>query len=481
MILKRAYNPTAFGKKVLQFPQSQTFPLDVIGSTAFGRYAKISSEETYNMIISDESLVPFDGYTSVASISKSGNGREIYASTKYNHMICVVDDGVYTISNSLGIAKVGNLATSSGNVFIAENLGGQIGIADGLFIYIFDYINNTFDQITVDFLPVSISFQDTYFISADGRTNQWRLSDNNNGKLWPADAAHTGELQTKATNSVSCIPLDRQLFVCGRTAIEPWYDVGYTLFPYQRTNFYSIDYGLLSVETASAGFGKFVFLGSNEKSGTSLMYSQGGQPVRISNDGLDFVFNNLTAPEDSFGFLFRSNGHVFYLLTFKTDNRTYLFDFETNKFFTITDNKGDHHIAKRIAFFNEKYYFISFNDSNLYEMSPLIPTYNGEEIPRYRICKHIRASNGDNFVVQNINLTMEQGFSRKPQVIDISVSGDGGYSYQNIARKTLQPLGKRFNTFNFWDLGCYNDAVFKFAFWGFERFVITNSEATIYQ
>lgn len=481
MINQKAYDPVQYGKKRYQFPTSQQFPLGIVGSTEFGRYPKISPEETYNMIISDSALVSFDGYKSVAQIALNGEGREIYASYRFNHMICVVDSGVYIITPTLGISKVGTLETSAGNVFISENLGGQIAITDGLNIYIFNYNTSGFIKVSVDFLPGYITFQDTYFICADLRTNQWRLSGNNDGTSWPPDASHVGELQTKATNTVACVTLDRQLFIFGQTVAEPWYDVGYQLFPYQRTNYFSIDYGCLSAETISSAFGKLVWLGSNEKSGVSLMYTQGSQPVRISNDGLDFVFNNLTRPDDSFGFLFRSNGHVFYLLTFKTDNKSYLFDFETNKFFTLTDENLDHHIAKRICFFNNKYYFISFNDAKLYQMSPDFVSYDGKEIPRFRICKNIRLPGADRFILQNINITIESGYSELPQIVDLSVSRDGGASYGNVVRQTMNPWGKRTNILNFYKMGMANDAVTKFAFWGFQRYVIIDAVASIYQ
>ncbi len=52
--------------------RSQTFtqmPLDIVGSTKFGRYPKISVEQTWNMIISDGFLVPFAGYLKVAELS----------------------------------------------------------------------------------------------------------------------------------------------------------------------------------------------------------------------------------------------------------------------------------------------------------------------------------------------------------------------------------------------------------------------------
>lgn len=464
----------------LQYPLSRTLPLDIVGSTEFGRYPKISTEQTFNMIMSDDALISFDGYKSVAQLTTSGVGREIYTSYRYQHMIVVINDGVYTIDSTLQLVKIGTISTSVGNVFISENLGGQIAITDGLNVYIFNYLTSSFQTITVDFLPGVITFQDTYFICADLRTNQWRLSANNDGTKWPAGAANVGELQTKATNCVASITLDRQLYVFGQTVTELWQDIGYTLFPYQRNNYMSIDYGCLSPETIASAFGKLVWLGQNEKSGVSLMYTQGGAPTRISNDGLDYIFTNLKNPSDSFGFMFRSNGHVFYQLTFRTDNLTYLFDFETNRFFTLTDNKLNHHIAKRIAFFNNTYYFISFDDSNLYQMSPDFYDYNGNEIPRFRICKNLRIPTGDKFTIQNLHLTMESGYSKLPQVIDLSISKDGGASYQNIERYTMNTLGARKNTINFYRLGMYNDAVPKFAFWGFERFVVIDGQVRVY-
>lgn len=465
----------------LQYPLSKILPLDIVGSTEFGRYAKISTEQTFNMIISDNALISFDGYKSVAALTSSGLSREIYTSYRYQHMIVVINDGVYTIDSTLHVVKIGTISTTVGNVFITENLGGQIAITDGSNIYIFNYINSTFQTIKVDFLPGAIAFQDTYFICADLSSNQWRLSANNDGTQWPPGASNVGELQTKACNTVACVTLDRQLYVFGQTVTELWQDIGYTLFPYQRNNYMSIDYGCLSTETIASAFGKLVWLGINEKSSISLMYTQGGQPTRISNDGLDYIFTNLTNPSDSFGFLFRSNGHVFYQLTFRTDNLTYLFDFETNRFFTLTDNKLNHHIAKRITFFNNTYYFISFDDSKLYQLSPNFYSYDGNEIPRFRICKNLRIPTGDKFVIQNLHITMESGYSPLPQVIDLSISKDGGASYQNIQRNTLNVLGNRKNTVNFYRLGMYNDAVIKFAFWGFERFVIIDGQVRVYQ
>lgn len=469
------------GNRSFQYQNQQQIPLDIVGSTAFGRYPKISVEETFNMMISDDAMVPFAGYKMKVNIVNNADARELYTSTKYNHMITVIGNGVYTISPNLAIAKIATLNTSTGNVFIAENLAGQIGIADGLNIYIFNYISNTFTVPTIDFLPVYIAYQDTYFIAADGRTNNWRLSDNDDGTSWPSSSSSVGELQTKTTTTVATVPLDRQLFIMGKTVTEPWFDVGSQLFPYQRSNYYSIDYGTISSTSIAAAFGKMVWLASNEKGGVALMYSQGQQPVQISTDGIDFKLGQLSHPEDSFGFLFKIDGHIFYQITFKADNLTYVYDFNTGKFFTLTDHALNHHIAKRVAFFNSKYYFVSFIDGALYQMGSEFTDYDGELIPRIRKTKNLRLQNSDNFVVNNIVLTIEQGMDRPLQRIDLNISKDGGVSFGNVVSQRLHRLGARPNRFNFYSLGAANDLVAQFWFWGLGRFVVIGGLASIYQ
>ena len=50
-------------------------PINIVGSSTFGRYPKISIEKTYNMFISDEFLVPYAGYQIAISSSEFTNGK----------------------------------------------------------------------------------------------------------------------------------------------------------------------------------------------------------------------------------------------------------------------------------------------------------------------------------------------------------------------------------------------------------------------
>ncbi|MGN6347042.1 MAG: hypothetical protein ACTHME_05005 [Candidatus Nitrosocosmicus sp.] len=489
MEFRSRYQP---GAKSIQFLPGNNIDFGFVGGNKFGRYDKISSEESINMIVSDDAMVAFPGYEQVIQLG-AVTGRGIFTSPKYNHMIVVSDNQVYICDDKLNATLIGKLDTTSGPVYIAENLGDQIAISDEVNIYVFNYLTNRFQKVIVNFQPKYIAYQDTYFICADGLSNKFRLSDNNNGLSWPDDASHVGELQTKATTCTAAVPLDRQLFVFGKTVSEPWQDVGYRLFPYQRTNYFSIDYGAVNPATIASGFGILVWLGSNERTGVSIMYTTGGQGKRLSNDGIDFVLSKMTNPNNSVGFLFREAGHIFYVITFITDNVSYAFDFNTGEFFTLVDKDMNHHIARQVTFFNGNYYFVSLIDGNVYKLSSQIYTLDGHEMPRFRILKSLRIPSGDMFVVRNINITLEQGIlenenkenlsnlpKRIPR-IDLSVSKDAGEHYWSVAPHKMNTFGRRPNVCNFWNVGAFNDCTLKFAFWGNQRWCINQAFGSIYQ
>jgi hypothetical protein len=479
-------------------PNYKTIPLSVVGSNNFGRYPKISSEQTFNMFISDGAMVPYAGYRDVSSQVLSGEARQIFLSEKFQQLIIVFDENVYAVNKSLAIYQIGRLATSSGDIYIAENEATQIAIVDGLYIYVYDWMASVFTQTTVDFMPVYISYQDGRFLAADGSSNQWRLSDFMplGGLSWPADAGHVGELQTKPDYTKAVIPFGKELLVFGRTVTQIHYDVGYTLFPYSEDNYFCMDFGCINSATIATGslgiqisaaqtekelVPIIAWVGVNKTSGPVIMYSTGGPPRQISDDGINLLLENLSFPEKCYGFIYKIGGHTFYHITFYDDNLSLVYDFHEQRFFTLTDENLNYHIAKNIAFFNNAYYFVSINDAKLYQLSSDFDDCNGKQMQRFRTMPNLRLPDSSPFVLQNINVTLEQGNTNESQRIDLSLSVDGGESWGTIQGEELNTMGKRQNKLDFWNLGMSNDVTPRLHFVGRGRFVIIGGVATIYQ
>ena len=472
----------------VQQPGCQTLPLKMVGSNNFGRYPKMSSEQTWNMIVSDDALVPYAGYTSVASLGQVGRG--IYASDRYGYLLCVVDENVWAVNKNYASVLVGTLETQAGDVFIDENNNHQIAICDKQNIYILDYVANTFTKaektagVALDFLPGYITYQDGYFISVDLNSNQWRLSAPGNGKLWDYNAHTQGLIQTKPDNAMAVMRAPGRgnlLYVFGKNVTELWYDVGAQIFPYQRSTSVNIDYGCLNQASIAAGENIVVWVASNEESGPSIVYTAGGDIKRISNDGIDFQLGSLDHPEDVYGFLFKQDGHLIYQVTFPTDNVSMAYDFNTAKFYSLSDEKMNFHIARHVAYFDTDYFFVSIVDGELYRMGSAYTTYNGAIIPRIRITNKVAYSNGLPFAGQMLNFTVEQGESEDTPRVDLSMSYDGGITFSGYDAVTLNSLGNRKSRFIYWGLGYANDLVPQFRMWSSGRFVVFDGEIEVRQ
>lgn len=421
----------------------KAMPLNVVGSSVFGRYPKISIEKTYNMFMSDNFMVPYAGYQIALSsnLFQHGKvGRGVFTSTKFNKIVTVIDDKVYLVNinysqqfnkvTNYQISQIGTLQTSTGVVYITENNKPQICISDGTSLYIYDpTATPVFKAIMTNFVPGFITFHDTYFICAASQdntytppaNNTWRLSDQNDGTNWPSDASHVGLLETKPDNVQAVLRFPSRgnmIFVMGRNVTESWFDTGAQLFPYQRTNQYNIDYGCLSPATVAYMDELVVWLAINEKSGPIIMYSDGGTPEKLTTDGIDYLFSNLQNPQDSQGFLYRQDGHLFYHINFYSDNLSLFVDFNTKKIYHASDQNLNYFIASEIAFFNNQYYFVTRNNGNLFAFDTVFTTYQDvdqdgnvtiNEIPRFRSCKNVRLPSQEYFIANDIGFTIETG------------------------------------------------------------------------
>lgn len=511
-------------------------PLIVAGSTKFSRYNKISVEQSINFFLVDEWLTPFAGYKNVQTINPTGQGRGIYSSAKLKLLFAVIDNKVYKFDSILSKTLIGNLQTAIGDVFISENNAGQILFSDSQYLYVWNSVTSVFYQSAnalqpnyffIDFTPGYVTFQNGRFVSpaANAQGNFiWALSEPNNGLSWPDDAQHRGSLQTKPDKTVATIRFPgsgNNLFVFGATVTEQWQDVGAQLFPYQRSTAFNIDYGCINPASIAELENKVCFIGINEKSGPVIMYSTGGDPVHISTDGIDDKLAFLTNPTNCYGFMFRQNGHLFYVVTWPTDNLTYAYDFNTDKFYTLCDEHMNAFIVKRVAFFNNLYFFVSLRDGNLYELSNNFYTYDYgdgdiQEIPRIRITPSIRLPDQSRFIAGYAGFCIEQGqfdydyrdttfilgtedeneistqnhnqliggghnFRNNVPRIDMCMSKDGGINYGSNRSIDMFPLGRRANRLMWRNLGAANELVFQFRFHGYAQYVANNGIVAIYQ
>lgn len=484
--------------------QSQPAEVRVVGSSTFGIYPKISVEKTLNMYITDDWLCSYAGFNKVIELMGS-SGRAAYHSIRGNFVIVVIGSLVYRISPSLAVTQVGSLNTLFGEVIIDENLSNQICLVDGRNAYIYNYFNLTFTQqtltnsLTHTITPSYVSYHNSFFLIAGGNSDQeswqwyvYEFDDEEHIKLVSVGAEFP--LQTKPDKAIAVRRFPgrgNNVLVLGTTVAEVWTQVGGSQ-NYARVSSYSIDYGCASLSTIAASEEFICWLAQNENNAPSIMVSNGAETKRISSDGIDHVMGSIKRPDESTAFFYRQNGHLFYHITFfnEQDNLSLIYDFNTEKFFHVSDQNQDYYPARQAVFFNGKTYFVSLDDGSFYEMGEQFVTYNyslastdiGDEIPRIRVCNTIRKPDTNTFRAGRFTFLLEQGVtdyyinSNNPihPRIDMTISKNGGQSFSNAVSRYLNPQGVYRNEIHWDRLGRSNELTIQLKFWGLQRFVVKN-------
>src|ERR1700749_624920 len=521
---------------------SETVSVNVVGSSTFGRYPKISLEKTYNMFISDEWMVNYAGFQKVSDISDSEEGRALFHSVRGDFLLTVQSGSVYVLRSNLNPIFVGSIGTFTGEVYIDENLQRQICIVDGESAYIYNYDDNSFTRQALTFLgndiiPNYVCYHNTFFLISSSPSS-------NNPQFWYAfefDTASTIKLNTQLslqTKPDSALAVKRlpgkgnNVLVIGSSVSEVWTQIGGTE-NYRRVQSFNIDSGCVSVSTIAANEEFICFLAQNESNAPSILVTDGASTKRISSDGIDYLLQTIKFPNQSTAFFFRQDGHLFYQLTFfnPKDNLSLIYDFTNGLFFHISNEKLNYHPAIQIESFNEKTYFVSIDDGSLYQMGTEFLTYNynldknlkGEVIPRKRICKTIRKENSGRFRVGNFSFWIEQGvndffivdpgnicdgllitedsldyivtemgenilaedgqcgesISIRPRV-DMSFSKTGNQTFSNIVPRYLNQQAHFRNRLNWQRMGQANEFTIQIEFWGFQRFVVQNGILEVY-
>ena len=527
-------------------PGATQIPVRIDGSSIFGRHPIISDERTYNLFISDDWLINFAGYEQAVEILGGGvEGRGLFHSSRGNFLLAVLGSNLYRIDPNLGFSFLFSIGTSTGEVFMDENLSSQIAIVDGSnTAYIYNYTTETTGVIdfvytgggTV-FTPNYVTYQNTYFIFGNGDNttsgSQWFVYRSGFNPTTLADPlqlvwVQTLTLQTKPDFAKACIRIPshgNNLLVLGSTVAEIWTSVS-GLQIYQRQSSINIDYGVASVSTIAASDDMIAWLGINEKSSPAIMVMTGGKAERLSTDGIDFLLSRVRRPDRSTAMFYRQDGHVFYILTFydEVDNFSIMYDFTTGKFFDLTDWDFTYHPARQMAYFNNDIYFVSLKQGSLMRISTNLTSIstdiqNEYEIPRIRKCDTYRLPGSDRFIVNQFSFTVENGVEQNVDYqfecdgyivgetggqimydendqpllveggscqiyrprIDVTCSKNGGETYGNAVSYFMHTTGNYKNQPRFNKLGEANQFTIQMRFWGFGAVVIANGMIEVYQ
>jgi hypothetical protein len=270
---------------------------------------------------------------------------------------------------------------------------GQILIVDDDHGYVFEFVGNTFTELTeathgfVGGLSQAV-FAGGYAATVKPGTNQWQFSALYDFLDWPG--TNFVGLQNTVGDIVALASTGKSITIFTDSGFEVWTTEGYT-GQFAFTQIVS-GFGIGCEAPKSVfAFNRYIYwLGGNEAGkGVVYRYTEGGSPQRLSSHSTERQIAAISDPSDAIGYCYQALGHTFYVLTFGTGNQTICYDDDTKQWHDRAwrDALTNHMYAVpyvSVIIHDGKLLGLDKRDGKFFEISNTVYTDNGAPIRRER-------------------------------------------------------------------------------------------------
>jgi hypothetical protein len=169
------------------------------------------------------------------------------------------------------------------------------------------------------------AYLDGYYIVSKAFTNKFQISAVLNGNSWnPLDFA---EKEAYPDNILALLADHEQLWLFGTKTIEVWANTGAATFPFQRIAGAFVQMGLAAQYTPTRVAGTVAWLGGDARGRVMAYAANGFIPERISTHAVETAWWLGGSVDDAIAFAYSDQGHDFWVVSFPSQNTTWVYDF----------------------------------------------------------------------------------------------------------------------------------------------------------
>lgn len=293
------------------------------------------------------------------------------------YLYAVSGSELYRLDSNWASTLLGSLAPSE-RVSMADN-GTQLFIACGAAGYIYDASDNALQQITdTDFNgAVTVGFIDGYFVFNEPNSQRLWITSLYDGEN--VDALDFASAEGNADNIVGLIVDHREVWVFGTQSVEVWNNTGASDFPIERISGAFNEIGCAAPYSIAKLDNGLFWLGSDNR-GFGMVYRANGYTgTRISTHAVEWQIQSYGDVSDAFAYTYQQDGHSFYVLTFPSANKTWVYDVSTGMWHErASGNQNQYrHRSNCQAMFGQEIVVGDYETGNLYALDMSVHSDNG--------------------------------------------------------------------------------------------------------
>ncbi|NNP70933.1 packaged DNA stabilization protein [Acinetobacter sp. Ac_5812] len=410
----------------------------------------------------------------------SGPIRGLYALS--DRVLVVAGSKLHVIKNSI-TSEIGGIDGTDLVTFADNSLQVMIS-AESSYKYAIE--DGTLSKLSIDdntgfFGASSVTFLDSRFIWTVPNSGRIQWS-----KLLSTDttALSYSTAESKSDDLVRVVASNGQLWLIGTNTTEIWNSTESLDRPYVRQSGAYIPVGCAAKNSISVFGSSLIWLAQTEHGENQIMMTQGYQMQRISNHAIETEISNYPKTNDAYAFSYQQNGHGFYLISFPSAKKTWVFDATTNmwherSFYKPANATHEHHRAQTHCFFNNEHLVGDRENGKVYSLSPKYETDDGSLIMRERTtpCLNPQATR---IVFDEVQLICQVGQDRDVNpLVMFDWSDDGGRTWSNDRQESIGGIGEYEKRVIFRRLGQSFNRVFRVRMTDAARLVLLGAKARV--
>jgi len=214
---------------------------------------------------------------------------------------------------------------------------------------------------------------------------------------------------------------------------------------------------------------------------------QGYTPQVISTPSIAYQISTYSTITDAFGYGYQYEGHDFYVLTFPTAKKTWVYDASTKQWHerghTINDTFPNRERYNCHVFAFGKHLFGDLSNGNIYQLDATVGTIDSTRIPRERTTSTI-TDEEQRVRISSLQLDMEEGIGDPNVATDtgmwMSWSKDGGHTYSDEIERSAGEAGDYSRRVMWRRLGKARNWTFRLRTWTPNPHVLKGLYARVY-
>ena len=284
---------------------------------------------------------------------------------------------LYKIDTSYNATLLGSVS-GSGPVSMADN-GTQLFVACDPDSYIYNNSTDVFSPISDPDFPGAkvVGYLDGYFVFIEPNSQKiWVTTLLDGTSIDPLDFASA---EGSPDGVVGMIVDHREVWVYGTNSVEVWYNTGASDFPLQRIQGAFNEIGCAATYSVAKLDNGLFWLGADSR-GQGIVYRANGyNGQRISTHAVEWHIQSYGNISDAVAYTYQQDGHSFYVLTFPSANKTWVYDVAAQAWHeraSGNENQYRHRSNCQMAFDNE-IIVGDFENGNIYAFDMTVYADNG--------------------------------------------------------------------------------------------------------